>query len=205
MKQRPKLQLDNKIYFFSTRSIKIFLIGAPILAILLYLFFDSEINNWLKELVAKQSAFVLENIFNVKSHVTSENHQSWSIYIPSIDQSYSIHSWCTAAHVFSIFIAYVILIPSSLDESTGRKMYLRKLKVLALLLIIIYLGNITRIAVVIYMVDMGYSWELSHTIVNYLTGTLAALLFIYVLYKWIPEFYISIYYLYPLYMEKKKK
>jgi len=59
---RPVIEFEDKKYLFSLNSLIIFGIGTPLLAVIIYFFFDVEAQFWLHEIVVKQTIFFL-NLF----------------------------------------------------------------------------------------------------------------------------------------------
>ena len=65
IKGRPIIEFGENKYIFTTRSIIIALIGAPLLSYAIYYFFDWQANYWLHEIVVKQTVFFLNLLFNM--------------------------------------------------------------------------------------------------------------------------------------------
>ena len=63
--KKPIIEYDDKRYVFSIRSLILFAIGAPVSAYLIYLFFDSESQFWLHEIVVKQTVYFLNLFFDM--------------------------------------------------------------------------------------------------------------------------------------------
>ncbi|MFX1364453.1 MAG: hypothetical protein ACFFCE_04865 [Promethearchaeota archaeon] len=106
---------------------------------------------------------------------------------------------CAAVHIFSIYIVLIIFIPHSQDPSEKEDIIWRKSKILIISIGIIYILNLLRISLAISFLCSGSSSNFIHNLLNYFSGCIAALISIIFIYKWIPEFFISIYYLYPLF------
>ena len=201
------ISFNKKEYIFSIRGIILFLFAGPICSMLLYLFLEMDINDWLKEIIAKQTSYFLNLIGNVNSqaiHTPLENHP-WKIYISSINMNFYISTWCTAAHIFSIFIGIIIFIPHSKNYETRKGIIWRKIKVIAILIVIIYTGNLLRLVLLLGSAFSGMNWELIHSSLNIISGVFAAIIFIITIYKTLPEFFISTYYLYSIINQKVKK
>ena len=205
--QHPIIYYNKNKYSFSLKAILLFLVGGLTLSILIYLFLELGINDWLKEIVAKQTSFFLNLIGDVNAQAiyTPVEDISWKIYIPSINMSFYLSTWCTGAHIFSLFIGTIILVPQSKNSITGKGFLWRKMKALVVLISFIYIGNIIRL---IFILGSAYvsliNWSFIHSILNFMSGIIAAIVYIYTLYKILPEFFISIYFLYSLRQIKKK-
>lgn len=214
-KYQIKLSNDNKValiihqkkYIFSFLSIIVLLIGGPLLAIIIYMFFNLEINNWLPELIAIQSSYLLDLFFRINSEVliNSEIDNLWYLYIPQKKHSFFFDPMCTAIHIFSIYTGMIICIPKSLDPETAKTILWRKTITLFFSISIIHIVNLFRICFLIYGDYNGFPWELYHNLVNYISGAFAALLFIFLVKIWVPEMFLSLYYLYPTYKYNKLK
>ena len=195
------LRFNGKKYIFYLRSIIVFLIGGPLISFLIYLFLSVRFNFWIQEILTKQAVFLLNNIFNINSVALFNPNEidPWQIFIPQNNNYLTIGAMCAAVHIFSIFIGLIIFIPHSQDSVVKEDIIWRKSKTLIVLIGIIYIMNLLRITLIILLNYNGLSLEFIHNFSNYLSGSIAALIFFIFIYKWIPEFFISIYYLYPLF------
>ncbi len=206
--QKTILKLNGRSYVFSPFSIMVLIIGAPILCLFIYFFLSLRINYWLYELTAKQIAFILNSIFNLNSQVIIYSEQSIfpTIFIPNhpFNGSYSITTDCVAVHVFSIFIGIIGCVPSSKDPFNMDDFKWRKLMVLIISIGVIHILNIFRIALLLFFHFNGIPFEFIHQSLFFLTAILGALFFTFVLHKWLPEIFISIYYIYPLISQRKR-
>jgi len=163
-----------------------------------------DINDWLKEFIAKQTSFILNlggNVISQPIYTPLENHP-WKIYIEIVNTNFYISTWCTAAHIYSIFIGIIIFIPCSKIQETSKGIIWRKIKVLIFLIALIYIGNLLRLVLLLGSAFSGMNWELIHSFLNIISGVLTAIIFIIIIYKTLPEFFISIYYLYSIIMQK---
>lgn len=166
-----------------------------------------DINDWLKEFIAKQTSYFLNLVGNVNAQAiyTPLEPHPWKIYIASINMNFFISTWCTAAHIFSIFISTIIFIPYSKNLETRKIIIWRKIKVILFLIAVIYSGNLIRIILLLGSALTGVSWQLLHQFLNLSSGILAATIFIITIYKTLPEYFLSIYYLYSVIKQKIKK
>ena len=206
--QKPILKLNGRSYVFSPFSIMVLIIGGPILCLFIYFFLSLRINYWLHELTAKQIVFILNSIFNLNSQVIIYPEQSIfpTIFIPNhpFNGSFSISTQCIAGHVFSIFIGIIDCVPSSKDPFNMEDFKWRKLMVLIISISVIHILNIFRIALLLFFNFNGIPFEFIHQSLFFLTAIIGALFFTFVLHKWLPEIFISIYYIYPLISQRKR-
>ncbi|GAG85825.1 unnamed protein product [marine sediment metagenome] len=116
------LSFNKNKYSFSLKGTFLFLIGGPLLSLLFYLFLELGINDWLKEIVAKQTSLFLNLIGDVNAQAiyTPVENISWKIYIPSINMSFYISTWCTGAHIVSLFIGTIFFVPQSKTKITEK-------------------------------------------------------------------------------------
>ena len=71
----------------------------------------------------------------------------------------------------------------------------RKTKWLVVSVILTHIINVVRVTLQLYLASQGFAWEMVHDSISDFTAYIAAILFIiYLGYKWIPEFFLSIYY-----------
>lgn len=191
----PIYRWKDKNYCFSSKSLFLFVLGSFIISGLLFIFFALDINIWIQEIVTKQTNFILSGIFHVPSEITFKPTASmpWYISVPGGMEPFGIGLFCTAVHVFCIFIGFIMSIPPSLYLNTRRDFLWRKIKALALLITLIYVINLVRMVILLYLTYLGFDFVIAHSILMYLTGVAGAVIFIFVLYKWLPELYIASY------------
>ncbi|MFW9947932.1 MAG: hypothetical protein ACFFDX_14000 [Candidatus Odinarchaeota archaeon] len=202
------LNFDGKTYKFSITQIIILLLGTPLIALLLYFFLQLKINYWIYEFTSIQISFILNSLLGMNSQVIidPEHNIFPSIFIPDhpFNQNYAITTNCIAAHVFSIIISLVLLIPSSQTSLSKKDFILRKVKTLFITVLGIYLMNIFRIAFLLFFNYKGVPFEFIHESLFFLSAILGSWLTVILLKKWLPEVFISIYYLYRLISKKKR-
>ena len=63
--KKPVIEFENKKYIFSINSLVILAVGTPILAYMIYFFFDTEPQYWLHEIVVKQTIYLLNLLFDM--------------------------------------------------------------------------------------------------------------------------------------------
>lgn len=204
-KNRTVIEFEGKRYIFSARSILILVIGAPILAYLIYLFFDMKQNYWLHEIVVKQTVYLLNFLFNMDAKALYDptgGKYHWSFSVPNRGSIY-FETFCTGIQAICVFAGIIICIPHSLDLNTKRDIIWRKTKALILSSAIFYVVNIIRMVIQIYLFYLGYAWEDIHYSISAAVSFIAAIIIL-LLHKWIPEFIISIIYTGKMISEKLK-
>ncbi|MFX0023844.1 MAG: hypothetical protein ACFE9S_16075 [Candidatus Hermodarchaeota archaeon] len=195
-KERLSLKFRGKKYAFSIKSLILFPIGTFILASLMIQFFSIRENNWLHEIIAKHSVFLMNFLFNVEAEALylPEYYFPWHIDIPGSIRTY-INNGCTYITSMSIFTAIFIFTPPSQDPKTRGNIVWRKTVNIITSLILIYIFNIFRIATQNYLYHLGYPWSIVHD--SLLTYTIIVivhiLIFMFCNIK-TPEIFISIYY-----------
>ncbi|MFX1375144.1 MAG: exosortase/archaeosortase family protein [Promethearchaeota archaeon] len=207
--QRPILHFNGINYKFSNIQLIVFLVGSPLLSILIYYFLTLKINYWVYELTTKQIVLILNTLLLMNSQVIidPEHNLFPHIFIPDhpFNGNYSITPNCIAAHIFSILIGIIIFIPASKDSLNRNDFILRKIETLVVSVIGIYILNIFRISFLLFFNFHGIPFEFIHESLFFLSAIIGALFFVLLLKKWLPEIYISIYYLYRLISQKKKQ
>ncbi|MFX1383837.1 MAG: archaeosortase H [Promethearchaeota archaeon] len=201
--RKPIIEYDSKKYQFSIISIIILGIGAPLLAWLIYLFFDNYTNYWLHEIVVKQTAIFLKLLFNMNVEVvyTPIGLYHWGFYFPSggindIHLQYSViqfETFCTGIQAICVFAGIIIFTPHSKDLRTKKDMIWRKTKSLIVSSLLFYIVNIIRMLIQLQLYYIGYLWEDIHVSISAASSFIAAIIVL-LLHKWIPEFIISIIY-----------
>jgi len=199
------IEYENKKYIFSIRSLIILAIGSPILAYLIYLFFDTPYNFWLHEIVVKQTVFFLNLFFNMgaSANYNPIGKYYWSFSIPG-KTSIFFETFCTGIQAICVFAGIIICTPHSKDLRTSRDIIWRKTKSLIVSSVIFYIVNIIRMLIQIYLYYIGYPWESIHVSISAASSFIAAIIIL-LLHKWIPEFIISIIYAGTIISKKFKK
>ena len=199
---KPVIEFENKKYIFSINSLVIFAVGTPILAFLIYLFFDTESQYWLHEIVVKQTVYLLNSFFNMG---VSANYSPIGIHHWSFDflngnisgdplGSISFETFCTGIQAICVFCGIIICVPHSQDKKTNKDIIWRKTKSLLVSSLIFYVVNIIRMLIQIELYYLGYPWDSIHVSISAASSFVAAIIII-LLHKWIPEFIISIIYI----------
>lgn len=202
---KPVIEFEKKRYIFSINSILIFAIGAPLVGLFTYLFFDTPINYWLHETVVKQTVFFLNLFFNMGAEAVYNpiGKYYWSFQIPERSSIY-FETFCTGIQAINIFVGVILCTPHSKDKNTNKNIFWRKAKSLIISSAIFYFVNIIRMLIQIYLYYLGYPWESIHVSISAASSFIAAIIVL-LLHKWIPEFIISIIYTGTLISKKIKK
>ena len=190
----PVIEFEGKKYYFTIRSIALLAIGAPLLSYLIYLFFDTEMNYWLHEIVVKHTVFFLNLLFDmdVKAVYSPGSYYHWRFNIPDrgpID----FETFCTGIQAICVFAGIIICTPHSRDRKTNEDIVWRKTKSLIISSIIFYVVNIIRMIIQLYLFYLGYAWDDIHYSISAASSFIAAIIVL-LMHKWIPEFIISIIY-----------
>lgn len=195
-KESLSLKFKGKKYSFSTRSLILFPIGTYILANLIIQFFGMKQNNWLHEIIAKHSVFLMNLFFNVEAEALflPEYYFPWFISIPDSVRTYMTNG-CTYIPSMSIFTAIIIFTPHSKDTKTKEDIIWRKTKDIIATLILIYTFNIFRIAIQNYLFHLGFAWKTVHdSVLTYTIVVIVHILIFLSCNRKIPELFVSIYY-----------
>jgi len=205
--RRPILHFNEKSYKFTNFQLATFIIGTPLLSIFTYYFLKLKINYWIYELISLQISFFLNSIFNMNSLVIFyPDHNTFpTIFIPyhPFEGTYSITTNCIAAHIFAIIIGLILFIPSSKEISNKKDFIKRKIKTLIISVIGIHIINLFRIIFLLYFNFKGIPFDVIHESLFYLSAIIGALFVVLLLKNWMPELFISIYYMYCLISKKK--
>ncbi len=198
---KPVIEFENKKYIFSINSLVILIVGTPILAYLIYFFFDTEPQYWLHEIVVKQTIYLLNLFFDMG---VSANYSPTSIHHWSFDfignaagdplGSISFETFCTGVQAICVFVGIIICTPHSRDKESNKDIIWRKTKSLLISSLIFYVVNIIRMLIQIELYYLGYPWDSIHVSISAASSFVAAIIIL-LLHKWMPEFIISIIYI----------
>jgi len=202
--KKPIIEFNERKYIFSIRSLILLVVGAPISAYLIYLFFDLEISYWLHEIVVKQTVYFLNLFFNMNAKAIYDPGPlyHWKFDIPG-KSSIFFETFCTGVQAIVIFIGVIVFTPHSQDRETKRDVIWRKTKALIISSIIFYVVNIIRMLIQIQLYSLGYAWVDIHFSISAASSFIAAIIVL-LMHKWIPEFIISIIYVGTLVSEPVK-
>ncbi|TES95024.1 MAG: hypothetical protein E3J90_10450, partial [Promethearchaeota archaeon] len=207
---RPVIEFENKKYVFSLNSLIILGVGTPLLAIVIYIFFDVEAQFWLHEVVVKQTIYFLNLFFDMDvstSYVPSGKYHFSFNFVGNIDgdplSSIYFETFCTGIQAICVFAGIIICTPHSQDKRTNKDIIWRKAKALIVSSIIFYVVNVIRMLIQIELYYLGYPWDSIHVSISAASSFIAAIIII-LLHKWIPEFIISIIYIGTLISKKVK-
>jgi exosortase/archaeosortase family protein len=198
---KPVIEFENKKYIFSINSLIIFAVGTPILAYLIYLFFDTETQYWLHEIVVKQTIYLLNLFFDmgVSTNYSPIGTHHWTFdFVGNAAGdplgSISFETFCTGVQAICVFVGLIICTPHSQDRETNKDIIWRKTKSLLISSLIFYVVNIIRMLIQIELYYLGYPWDSIHVSISAASSFVAAIIIL-LLHKWIPEFIISIIYI----------
>lgn len=205
--KKPMIVFNGRSYFFSLNQILMLILGTPLLSLILFFFFSLDINFWINEITTKQVSFFLKLLFRIDSQVIVPRQINTAPYIHFIkqDKVFNITTACLATHVYSIFIGIILCIPNSKNEKSKVDFKWRKTITFIFSIIMVYILNLIRLVVLFFTIYQGIPWEFIHETLFYLSAVIAGIIFIIFLRKWMPEFFISIYYMYVLAIHKKNK
>lgn len=142
-------------------------------------------------------------MFNLNSYaIIYQDHSIFpSTFIPLIG-THATTVNCIAGHVFSFIIGFGLLVPSSRNKSNKDEFLLRKFLTLIISIGGIYILNLFRIVFLLYFTYSGIPFDTIHESLFFLSAVIGALYFFFILRKWLPELFISIYYLYRITVQK---
>jgi len=191
---QPVIEFEGRKFIFSIGSLIALGVGAPLLALAIYYFFDWEAMYWLHEIVVKQTIFFLNLFFNMgaSSNYTPGLIHEWSFLIPG-KSSIFFETFCTGIQAICVFAGIILFIPHSKAKETSRDIIWRKAKSLVVSSLIFYIVNIIRMLIQIELYYIGYPWDSIHVSISAASSFVAAIIIL-LLHKWIPEFIISIIY-----------
>jgi exosortase/archaeosortase family protein len=208
---RPVIEFEDKKYLFSLNSLIIFGIGTPLLAVIIYFFFDVEAQFWLHEIVVKQTIFFLNLFFDMNvstSYAPSGIYHFSFNFVGNIDGdplgSIYFETFCTGIQAICVFAGIIICTPHSQDKRTNKDIIWRKAKSLIMSSVIFYVVNIIRMLIQIELYYLGYPWDSIHVSISAASSFIAAIIIL-LLHKWIPEFIISIIYIGTLISKRVKR
>jgi len=166
-------------------------------------------NYWIYEFTSSFISVFLNLLFNLNAQVIiyPEHDIFPSIFIPNhpFEGSYAITINCIAGHIFSFIIGVILLVPSSKIGSSKKEFVWRKIKVLVISISGIFILNVFRIIFLLYFNFKGIPFEIIHESLFFLSAVIGAIFFAIVLEHWLPELFVSIYYLYRLISQKISK
>jgi exosortase/archaeosortase family protein len=190
------LKFRGKKYSFSTRALILFPVGILILAASMLRFFEITEIVWLQELFAKFQVFFLNLFFNLGAQTNYLPLFScpWHTIIPGGVIVY-INNGCTGLPAMSIFVSVIIFTPHSQDPKTKEDILWRKTIAITAALVLIFFFNVLRAVIQFYLYSRGFAWSLVHDS----QGVLAIIIVVHIAIflfcvKYLPEWYVSIYY-----------
>ena len=210
--KNPVIEFEDKKYVFSTSSLIVLGVGTPLLAVIIYFFFDDQAQFWLHEIVVKQTIYFLNLFFdmNVSTSYAPSGiyHFSFIFNTGSINGtplgSIYFETFCTGIQAITVFAGIILCTPHSKDKGTNKDIIWRKAKALIVSSVIFYVVNIIRMLIQIELYYLGYPWDSIHVSISAASSFIAAIIIL-LLHKWIPEFIISIIYTGTLISRKVKQ
>jgi len=200
------IHYKHRQYQFSILSIIFLPIGVLLTFISIFWFFDLEVNQWLEEIVIKQSVFLTNSLFNINTQVFYNLgwRDPWYIMVTPPENTVHINTLCTAIGYYLIFAGIIFFTPKSLINSNKEDILWRKTTIFTLTVIIMYILNLFRIVFTVILRYYNIPFSIIIFIVDYSITIIIVIIFSILLLKRLPEFYISIFYSYLLVSHKLK-
>lgn len=206
-KKRLVIRFKGKKYSFSTLRLILFPLGLMISIPLLLQIFENVELTWLQELFTKHMVFFLNLIFNIGAQVmyVPEYPCPWYTVISSSNRCYSHGSCftiktytsngCTGFLSMSIFVAIILFSPHSRNPKTRENVFWRKSIATIAAISLIYLYNVLRATIQVYLYSQGYKWSVIHDSEGMLAITVGFhIAFFLLCSKIVPECFLSLYY-----------
>jgi len=190
-----ELQWLGTKYAFSKSSLRFFFFGMPLFGIFIYLFLDMSYNSWITAMFIKQVSNILDLIFNIEA-VVYINPDQISLYLPKPSVSGRVLTVCYGGELISIFIGIVLSTPSSRNPKPNLNMVWRKTKIIIIIILSTYFSHMVRMVLMLAFVDNGMPMHIIHDSSYYLITLISFIIILYSLRKILPEFIISLNYIY---------
>ena len=204
---RLVIRLKGKKYSFSNIALILFPLGLIVSVPSLLQYVETTEIIWLQELFTKHLVFFLNLFFNLGAQTMylPEFPCPWFVTIPDAmfcyEPSYCIRittytsNGCTGFLAMSIFVAVILFTPHSKEPKTHESILWRKSIAIIAAITLIYLYNVFRATIQVYLYSRGFSWNIVHDSEGMLAITIGFHIAIFLLCsKYLPEWYVSIYY-----------
>ncbi|MFX1497871.1 MAG: hypothetical protein ACFFBH_10115 [Promethearchaeota archaeon] len=193
---RLEIKFRGKKYSFSNLALIVFPLGL-IISVPFILQFDKTTELiWLQELFTKNVVFFENLFFNLGVYVIYNPTYSCPWLIGYSDNALAyVNNGCTGFLTMSIFVAVIIFVPHSQVSKTKENILWRKSIAIIIAISFIYLFNIFRLTIQIYLYTHGFAWSIIHDSDEMLALTVSFHIAIFLLCcKYIPELFLSIFY-----------
>ncbi len=193
---RLEIRFRGKKYSFSNLALIVFPLGLIISVPSLLQFVETTEIIWLQELFAKHVVFFLNLFFNLGAYVWYRPIFScpWFITNPD-DVTVYINNGCTGFLAMWIFVAVILFTPHSRNPKTHEDIFWRKAIAIIIAITLIYLYNVFRATIQIYLYSRGFAWSVIHDSNGMLAITITFHIAIFLLCtKYVPEWFLSIFY-----------
>ncbi|MFX0177473.1 MAG: exosortase/archaeosortase family protein [Candidatus Hodarchaeota archaeon] len=182
----------------------LFPLGTIILAVSLLQLFETIEIVWLHELFAKQQVFFLNLIFDLGARVEYLDN-TWFVTISKYTTVY-INNGCVGLPAISVFFAVILFTPHSQDPKTNKTIIWRKAITIVSSILLIFFFNVFRAVIQFVLYSRGYAWSVVHDSQGALAIIIVVHISIFLLcIKFLPEWYVSIYYSGKLILKQLKK
>ena len=103
---------------------------------------------------------------------------------------------CTGIDAICIIAGIIICIPHSQFQKDNREIIWRKCKTLVVASVTFYVLNLIRLVITFNLYRLGFGYKIGHDLIAFYIAIVASIIIFALIYKWIPEFVLSM--LYPL-------
>ncbi|MHA1732170.1 MAG: archaeosortase H [Promethearchaeota archaeon] len=201
------IEFEGKSYTFTKNGILFFLLGTPLISLVVY--FGSSLLFWrfIHLNVAGQTAWFLTLLFREPFGVEYYAfYLKFFIIVPGRAPIGFTH-YCSGFQATAIFAGIILSTPHPVDpagtyefqyrgvdwaiKKGHANIWVRKLKCLALSATLFHVVNIIRMVIQLGLYYHGYAWEDIHYSISAASSFIAAVIIL-LMHRWLPEFVFSI-------------
>lgn len=205
-----KIEYEGRDYSFTKRGLLIFLVGTPLVSILLYLGSYYIFWHFIHVNVAGQTAWLLNWIYpdSFEIFLARDATGGWKYYFLVAGRgAIGFTHFCSGFQATAIFAGVILCTPHPTEplgryqveykdtpfefEKARPNVWIRKIKSLTLSAVLFHVVNVIRMVIQLGLYKEGAAWADIHYSISAASSFIAAIIIL-LMHRWLPEFVFSI-------------
>ncbi len=179
------VEYKNNKYQFKWRSIGLFLVSLLLVAGSLLILFELLWEYTFPPFMEPMS--ILLNWITGKDFSYYKMSHIYVFNVPGTS-GIAFESACSGIHAYAIYLGISIGAPRNQLEYQKKKLWVRKLQTFVLSSVLVYIYNLFRIVITIYLYYKGVPFHPTHDYISYSLTFFAVFLYYIIAYYWLPEY-----------------
>ncbi len=187
MKLKPMTEVEYKgrKYVFTWRSIGIFFLMAPFIAISTYLIFEFFWEYTYPPFILPVSALL--ELITGKDFSYYKEATKYVVSVPGT-VGMGFVSACSGIYAYAIYLGICMVTPHNQYQDQNNNIWSRKVKTFLLASLVVFCYNVFRLVITLILYYNGVPFNPMHEYISYTLTFFSVFVFYFISYFWLPEF-----------------